>query len=164
MSLQQLTAFLFLVSIAAVVAAGSPPTVYEVLEQYGFPVGLLPKGAVTSYKLDSGTGKFVVNLNGSCSYSVSGYDLKYRDKITGTISRGKITKLEGIEVKVLLFWVKIIEVTSDGKNLELSVGIASADFPADNFFESPQCGCGFECGNKKKGFEFNRAVDNLVDV
>ncbi|GFQ04123.1 uncharacterized protein at5g01610 [Phtheirospermum japonicum] len=127
-------------------AAANPPTVYEALESYGFPPGLVPKGA-TGYELDPATGKFSAHLNSSCSFTIDGYDLKYRDTITGTISTDKIKDLTGIQVKVLLFWVNIIEVTKDGDQLELSVGIASADFPADNFYESPQCGCGFNCVN-----------------
>ncbi|XP_051142176.1 uncharacterized protein At5g01610-like [Andrographis paniculata] len=139
--------FLLIVPLAASVpevVATDAPTVYQILQSYSFPVGLLPQG-VTSYQLDADTGKFVVNLNGTCSFSVAGYDLKYKTKITGTISSGKIRNLTGIQVKVLFFWVNIIEVTSDGNNLELSVGIASAEFAVDNFNESPQCGCGFDC-------------------
>ncbi|CAA0828220.1 Protein of unknown function- DUF538 [Striga hermonthica] len=141
-------------------AAANPPTVYEALESYGFPVGLLPKG-VTSYELDSATGKFSVHLNSSCSFTIDGYDLKYNPTIAGTISVDQIKDLSGIQVKVLLFWVNIIEVTKYGDQMELSVGIASADFPVDNFYESPQCGCGFDCANggKRNGkFGFERLV------
>lgn len=122
------------------------PTVYEVLESYDFPVGLLPKG-VTSYELDRSTGKFTVYLNKTCSFTIDGYNLRYKSKITGTISKDRIKNLNGIQVKVLLFWVNIVEVTRDGDELDLSVGIVSASFEVDNFDESPQCGCGFDCVN-----------------
>ncbi|KAL0371468.1 UNVERIFIED_CONTAM: hypothetical protein Sangu_0464900 [Sesamum angustifolium] len=151
----------FLVFIAASppsTAAADSPTVYEALQSYGFPVGLLPVG-VTKYKVDKATGKFSVHLNEACSFSIHGYDLKYKTTITGTISENKIKDLKGIQVKVLLFWVNIIEVTKDGDQLELSVGIASADFAVDNFYESPQCGCGFDCVNRHRG---ERSGENLA--
>ncbi|PIM98398.1 hypothetical protein CDL12_29123 [Handroanthus impetiginosus] len=166
-----LTRLLLTISLASFIA--SPPsaamtesrTVYEALEYYGFPVGLLPKG-VRSYELDSATGKFAVYLNKTCSFSIHGYDLKYKTKISGTISPGKIKDLKGIQVKVLLFWVNIIEVIQDGDEIELSVGIASADFAVDNFYESPQCGCGFDCvnlGKRSARFGFKRLIP-LLDV
>ncbi|XP_015086468.1 uncharacterized protein At5g01610-like [Solanum pennellii] len=122
------------------------PTAYEILLEYDFPVGILPKG-VTRYELDKTTGNFAVYFNKSCSFSISGYNLKYMSKITGKISKDRLANLKGVQVKVLLFWINIVEVTRDGDDLDFSVGIASADFAIDNFYESPQCGCGFDCVN-----------------
>ena len=42
-------------------------------------------------------------------------------------------------------WLNIVEVVNKGNELEFSVGIASADFPMDNFEVCPQCGCGLNC-------------------
>ncbi|XP_073066182.1 uncharacterized protein At5g01610-like [Primulina eburnea] len=137
-------------------------TVYEVLESYDFPVGLLPKG-VTSYELDPSTGNFEVHLDQTCSFTIQGYNLKYSTKVTGTISYKRIKNLKGIQVKILFFWINIVEVTMDGDDLYLSVGIASASFPVDNFEESPQCGCGFDCVNGEKlgKFSFDRFLPLL---
>ncbi|KAL8028028.1 hypothetical protein ABFS82_14G131700 [Erythranthe guttata] len=141
---------LLIISVIAFMIGDSNSTtttttsVYQVLESYDFPQGLLPVG-VTSYEVDESSGKFSVKLNKSCSLTIDGYDLKYKTKISGTISKDRIKNLSGIQVKVLLFWVNIIEVTRDDDELDLSVGIASATFPVDNFYESPQCGCGFDC-------------------
>ncbi|GFP80639.1 uncharacterized protein at5g01610 [Phtheirospermum japonicum] len=164
------TAPLLLIFSAALLSATPPPvaadslTVYEVLRSYDFPAGLLPQG-VTSYELDSSTGKFSVYLNKTCSFTIQGYDLKYKSTITGTISKDKIKDLKGIQVKILFFWVNIIEVTKDDDELEFSVGIASASFEVDNFYESPQCGCGFDCVNFGKRnirkFNFNNVVPFL---
>ncbi|KAK2965179.1 hypothetical protein RJ640_019934 [Escallonia rubra] len=83
------------------VAGDDTPTAYEVLEDYGFPVGLLPKG-VTGYELNSTTGKFKAYLNGSCSFSIEGYKLRYKSTISGVITEEKLKSLKGISVKVLL--------------------------------------------------------------
>ncbi|KAH0470167.1 hypothetical protein IEQ34_001725 [Dendrobium chrysotoxum] len=42
-------------------------------------------------------------------------------------------------------WININEVIRTENDLEFSVGIASADFPIDNFYVCPQCGCGLNC-------------------
>ncbi|XAR61355.1 hypothetical protein NMG60_11035039 [Bertholletia excelsa] len=143
----------FLVTLTAPSVIGDDtPTAYDILEKYDFPVGLLPEG-VTGYELDESTGDFKVYLDGTCSFSVEGYDLRYRSPITGVIRKDKITNLKGISVKVLILWFNIGKVTRSGDELDFTVGIASASFTVDNFQECPRCGCGFDCvdGQKKNG-------------
>ncbi len=126
-----------------------PPSVYEILESFNFPGGLIPKGA-KGYDLEPSTGKFSAYLPESCSFSLEGsYELRYKSTINGYISQGKLTSLQGVSVKLFFFWVDIIEVQRNGDNLGFSVGIAGADFPIDNFEESPQCGCGLNCNEKE---------------
>ncbi|GMN37963.1 hypothetical protein TIFTF001_007253 [Ficus carica] len=125
---------------------------YEVLEQYNFPIGLLPQG-VTGYELNNETGEFAVFLNETCSFNLETYKLKYKPTITGVISKDRIKNLKGISVKVLLFWFNIVEVSRDGDDLLFSVGLLSASFPIRNFLECPQCGCGLDCNDLDKGAE-----------
>ncbi|KAL7597861.1 uncharacterized protein At5g01610 [Lactuca sativa] len=136
----------FLLLSLPLLYSAAPLTAYEALEQYDFPAGLLPLG-VTGYTLNEDTGEFEAYLSETCSYSVEGYDLKYKSTISGKISKDKITDLKGISVKVVFFWVNIVEVTRDGDELSLSVGILSASFDISGFIESPQCGCGFDCND-----------------
>ncbi|KAF9605439.1 hypothetical protein IFM89_017458 [Coptis chinensis] len=123
-------------------------TAYELLQRYNFPVGLLPKGVV-NYTLENTSGKFSVTLNGSCSFALedSSYQLKYKSTIKGTIMKNKLKDLQGVSVKVFLFWVNIVEVDRSGEDLDFWVGIASATFPIGNFEECPRCGCGLDCVN-----------------
>ncbi|KAI3787695.1 hypothetical protein L2E82_00034 [Cichorium intybus] len=136
----------FLLLSLPLLSSAAPLTAYEALEQYDFPAGLLPLG-VTGYTLNEDTGEFEVYLGKTCSYSVEGYDLQYKSTISGKISKDKLTDLKGISVKVLFFWVNIVEVTRDGDDMYLSVGILSASFDISGFVESPQCGCGFDCND-----------------
>ncbi|KAL8143045.1 hypothetical protein V2J09_016077 [Rumex salicifolius] len=137
-----LTLILF-AAFAAVVS--SKPTPYEALEGFNFPAGLLPKGAL-DYDLEVASGKFSAYLKGSCSFALEGsYQLSYKSKISGIISQNKLTSLTGVSVKVFFVWLNIVEIRRSGDDLEFSVGIASASFPIDNFFECPQCGCGLDC-------------------
>ncbi|GAB4855604.1 hypothetical protein Ancab_024224 [Ancistrocladus abbreviatus] len=121
------------------------PSAYEVLQSYNFPVGILPKGVI-GYQLDESTGKFSAYLDKNCGFSLEGsYQLDYKSTIEGYISNGRLSSLEGVKVKLLFLWVDIVEVYRSGDSLEFSVGIASAGFPVDNFYVSPQCGCGLDC-------------------
>ncbi|OMO63860.1 Ribosomal protein S4e [Corchorus capsularis] len=133
----------------ALTSTDDSPSAYEILEGYNFPIGILPKG-VLNYDLDESTGRFHAYLNGSCSFSLEGsYQLKYKSTISGYVSNNKLRDLSGVSVKVLFLWLNIVEVTRHGDQLEFSVGIASASFPIDNFYECPQCGCGLDCVNAK---------------
>jgi hypothetical protein len=137
-----------LLAVAGVgTAAAEKKTAYEALADFDFPPGIIPKGVV-SYTLDNATGDFTAHLDtkSTCEFSIQGsYSLRYRPNISGRISVDRLTNLEGVSVKILFFWVNIIEVTRSGDNLGFSVGIASAEFGLDNFLECPTCGCGFDC-------------------
>ncbi|KAJ7977588.1 Protein of unknown function, DUF538 [Quillaja saponaria] len=120
---------------------------YEVLEEYGFPVGILPKG-ITGYELNKDTGEFSAYLDGTCSFHLeNSYKLSYKSTIEGVISNGRLRNLKGVSVQVVLVWLNIVEVVRHGDNLQFWVGIISANFPVNNFEESPQCGCGLDCHN-----------------
>ncbi|GMI79345.1 hypothetical protein like AT1G02816 [Hibiscus trionum] len=142
--------FLFLIVsqsfvLQTIAIKNNNPTAYEVLKDFDFPIGLLPKG-VTGYDFDSSSGKFSAFLNGSCSFSLErSYRLNYKNTIKGYLSKGKISSLEGVTVKLWFMWVNIVEVSRRGDDLEFSVGIAGAGFPVHNFEECPQCGCGVNC-------------------
>ncbi|XP_022155180.1 uncharacterized protein At5g01610-like [Momordica charantia] len=148
-SLFLLLLFAFVSFSNPLVSAQKALTAYDILQQYGFPVGILPVG-VTGYELDRVTGEFSLYLNQKCRFSIESYALEYKPTIKGVISQGRIRNLKGVTVKVLLLWLNIVEVVNDGYDLQFSVGIASANFPIDGFYESPQCGCGFDCGKAGK--------------
>ncbi|GJM88368.1 hypothetical protein PR202_ga04423 [Eleusine coracana subsp. coracana] len=146
---------LLAVAVAAAGSASGKPTAYEALAGFDFPPGILPKGAV-AYTLDNSTGAFTATLDNSasgaggsvCEFSIEGsYSLRYQTKISGKISHDRIADLQGVSVKVLFFWLNIVEVTRSGDKLGFSVGIASADFGIENFLECPTCGCGFDCND-----------------
>ncbi|XVF22184.1 hypothetical protein REPUB_Repub12eG0151900 [Reevesia pubescens] len=147
---------LILISVPASLASSADEklSAYQVLQQYNFPAGILPEGVV-EYELDRDTGKFSAYLGRTCNFAIDSYELSYKSTIQGVISQGKITNLKGVSVKVLFFWLNIVEVIHDGDEMKFSVGIASANFPLDSFYESPQCGCGFNCN------QFNAVVSSI---
>ena len=140
----------FCLILINLVPAANSQTAYEVLEGYNFPVGLLPKG-VRGYELDATTGKFSAYFNDSCSFRQASYQLNYKPIIKGYISNDKIASLEGISVKVMFMWMDIKEIIRSGETLDFMVGVAKTGFPVNYFEDSPQCGCGLNCGSRKLG-------------
>ncbi|GAA0170021.1 hypothetical protein LIER_40873 [Lithospermum erythrorhizon] len=78
------------------------------------------------------------------------------------IEKDKLRNLRGVSVKILFLWVDIVEVVRKGDNLQFSVGIASAGFSIDNFYECPQCGCGLDCNSLGDHRENRESGDPLV--
>ncbi|KAG5028420.1 hypothetical protein JHK87_011934 [Glycine soja] len=130
--------------VSCVLSQPQKLSAYDVLMEYGFLVGLLPKGAI-GYSLNRDNDKFVVYFQGACSFDIESYTLKYKSTITGVISKGRLYNLKGVIAKILLLWLNITKVSCQGNNIYFSIEITSVDFGVKNFLESPQCGCGFDC-------------------
>lgn len=106
-----ITLFLTLIIVITSTTALSvtdQPTVYQILEKYGLPSGLLPD-SVKSYTLSPDDGSFVVELEKPC-YIQFDYLVYYDSKITGKLNFGSITDLVGIQVKKFFFWLSVDEI------------------------------------------------------
>ncbi|KAJ4965170.1 hypothetical protein NE237_017019 [Protea cynaroides] len=119
-------------------------TVYEMIEKFNFPRGILPEGA-NRYVLHEDN-RFEVYLDGDCKFNVQGgYTLHYSKKVSGIVGFGSLTQLRGVSVKIIFLWLPINEVNRGDGNLDFYVGPISASFPLSNFEECPQCGRGVDC-------------------
>ncbi|XP_076946875.1 uncharacterized protein At5g01610-like [Bidens hawaiensis] len=115
------------------------PSVYQVLQSYNLPVGLLPNGA-TGYTLDPKSGRYSVNLSGICEVNVGDYEFQYSPPITGVISQNNLGGMGGVKVKVALGWVSIVNINRNQDQLKLTIdGIGDKEFPANVFYLSPNC-------------------------
>ncbi|GLJ16686.1 hypothetical protein SUGI_0286570 [Cryptomeria japonica] len=122
-------------------------SVYEVLESYNFPKGILPTNA-QGYVLNPDA-SFQVYLDKLCSFAIeAGYQLKYQSMISGKISPGYLKNLRGISVKITFFWIDISAVELRDGQLKFYVGFISAAFPLSNFYVCPTCGCGLDCSGR----------------
>ncbi|KAL2927717.1 hypothetical protein RDABS01_028720 [Bienertia sinuspersici] len=152
---------LFFLSLSSITTADDKLSAYEALKTFNFPIGILPKGAL-GYELNKNSGDFKAFFNGSCSFSLEGsYQLRYKQTISGIISKNRLKNLNGVSVKVFFMWLNIVEVTRVDDKLQFSVGIASADFPIDNFEECPQCGCGLVCDHHTNNDQYWFCYDPL---
>ncbi|XP_044984121.1 uncharacterized protein LOC123451176 [Hordeum vulgare subsp. vulgare] len=125
-------------SLASVTPSSSPySTVYELLEKYSFPRGILPEG-VQDYALQR-DGSFEVSLPGGCEINVGGFTLRYEGNMHGNIQSMLINELTGVSVKVAIKWVSINAVERHGDQLIFNAIVISKSFPVNKFSASPRC-------------------------
>ncbi|XP_073386808.1 uncharacterized protein [Physcomitrium patens] len=130
----------FLSASQARLISSDASDVYEKLETFGFPEGLLPH-TVTNYILEP-SGKFTLYLEGRCPVLIEDkYPLIYDKVITGMLSYGRLQGLKGISVKAYYVWWSITGIAlGDDHSLFFEIGILSARFPYNNFDDPPVCG------------------------
>ncbi|XP_006663324.1 uncharacterized protein At5g01610-like [Oryza brachyantha] len=115
------------------------PTAYEMLQRFGFPVGILPEG-VQGYRLGEDGSSFEVYLAGDCQFrAAKRYVLRYSSRVAGSVAAGSITSLEGVKVKETFVWLRISQVDVDGDQIRLHVGPFTKSVAADQLAVSPQC-------------------------
>ncbi|KAL7612892.1 hypothetical protein Lser_V15G08113 [Lactuca serriola] len=140
------TLLLLILTLLAVVSSTTAlsddptPTVYDILDKYGLPTGLLPD-SVKSYSFSPDDGSFVVELQKPC-YIQFDYLVYYDSKITGKLNVGSITDLDGIQVKRLFFWFDVDEIRVDlpsSDNIYFTVGFINKKLDIDQFETVHSC-------------------------
>ncbi|KAI3679056.1 hypothetical protein L6452_38363 [Arctium lappa] len=115
------------------------PSAYDVLKSYNLPIGVLPQN-VSGYDLDPNSGKFSVYISDDCDFKVDRYEIQYSPTIKGVIHQNQIEELDGVQVKITLFWIDIKKVSRNNDQLEFQLGdLVTKDFPIGDFNQSPQC-------------------------
>lgn len=138
---------LFLIAAASAthlsIAPSAPePSVYDILEQYGLPRGLLPD-SVKSHSLAE-NGEFVVKLERPC-YIPFDYLVYYEASITGTLKYGSITNLKGIQVQRFFLWFDVDEIKVDlppSDSIYFLVGFINKKLDVQQFQTIRSCGKG----------------------
>ncbi|KAM0045109.1 hypothetical protein Hdeb2414_s0009g00300331 [Helianthus debilis subsp. tardiflorus] len=132
---------LLLVALLALTASTSAiPTVYDFVNQFGFPSGVLPD-SVESYSTtpsDGGAYTFAVYLKKPC-YVKYDYLVHFESEITGKISNGQITELKGLKAQSLWFWLSIDQIKVDGSSLQFTLGLLSVKSDISFFEAIPTC-------------------------
>lgn len=78
----------------------------ELLREYNLPPGLFPSN-ITCYEFDETKAKLVVYLPSPCEVSFKDSSvIRYATRVKAILLRGKLTSIEGMKTKVLV-WVKI---------------------------------------------------------
>ncbi|WOK98629.1 hypothetical protein Cni_G07341 [Canna indica] len=115
-------------------------TAYDKLQDGGFPIGLLPAGVV-AYSLNRTSGDFSVDLGGECRVTLppDNYLASYSKRVTGNLVAGRISALDGIQVRAFFRWWSITGIRSSGEDIVFEVGPASAKYPSRNFDQSLDC-------------------------
>ncbi|CAI9096513.1 OLC1v1032678C1 [Oldenlandia corymbosa var. corymbosa] len=83
------------------------------LQEYNLPPGLFPINA-TSYEYDESKSKLTVYLPAACEVSFKDSStIRYAPRVKGILMRGKLTGIEGMKTKVLV-WAKVTTVGVEG--------------------------------------------------
>ncbi|XP_062212096.1 uncharacterized protein LOC133913069 isoform X2 [Phragmites australis] len=132
-------------AVAAAEAGGASPNgaANDVLAKYGLPPGLIPD-SVASYTLDKATGHFEIHLASTCYVHFGSHLVYYEKTITGTLSKGAISDLSGVQAKKLFLWVYVTGMVAhpDKGTIEFQAGFVSESLSASLFDEVPTCGAG----------------------
>ncbi|KAL5707733.1 hypothetical protein ACHQM5_018597 [Ranunculus cassubicifolius] len=131
---------ILLLTLFLITPTQSTPTVYDILNKFGLPSGLLPD-SVSSYTFNESTGEFTVELPNKC-YIHFDYLVYYDKKITGTLKIGSITNLHGIEVKKLFLWLDVDEIRVDlppSDSIYFQVGFVNKKLDVDQFQTVHSC-------------------------
>ena len=85
----------------------------ELLREYNLPPGLFPQNII-SYEFDESRSRLIVYLPSVCEISFKDSSVvRYATRVKGTLQRGKLTSIEGMKTKVLV-WVKVTSVMVEG--------------------------------------------------
>ncbi|KAG6528776.1 uncharacterized protein At5g01610-like [Zingiber officinale] len=126
--------FLFLL----ISSAAASSEVHDLLEKFGLPKGLLPHLA-DNYSL-ADDGSFEVRLEKPCYVQFTDL-VSYAETITGHISYGTISEIQGIQVKKFFAWFSVtnIRAVEESNSIEFNAGFLSEKLPWKVFENVPNC-------------------------
>ncbi len=106
------------------------------LSESDFPPGLLPD-AVSGLDYDEATGRFTLTLTKAMKGTVGGFTVLYDQTLTGTISKGLISDLGGVKVKVAILKPPVTEIamSPSGEKVVFTVAGGKKAFPKSEFAE-----------------------------
>ncbi|KAJ3676457.1 hypothetical protein LUZ60_003869 [Juncus effusus] len=104
----------------------------ELLREFELPVGLFPKDA-TNYEFNEETKKLTVFIP---SISEVGYKdssvLRFNTTVTGYLEKGKLSEIEGMKTKTLI-WGKVINVKVEGAKVNFTTSVKKAGRSRDAY-------------------------------
>ncbi|KAG8379237.1 hypothetical protein BUALT_Bualt07G0067600 [Buddleja alternifolia] len=85
----------------------------DLLRENNLPPGLFPQN-ITCYEFDESKGKLIVYLPSPCEVCFKDSSvIRYSTRVKCLLSRGKLSGIEGMKTKVLV-WVKVTSVNVEG--------------------------------------------------
>ncbi|XP_076894331.1 uncharacterized protein LOC143546570 [Bidens hawaiensis] len=136
MASSQMSLLLFtLLAFAALTYAA--PTIYDLVNQFGFPSGIVPD-SVASYEANDADGTFVIYLKKPC-YVKYEYLVSFDTVISGTISYGIITNVKGLQAQTPEGWANIDVIEVVGSSLEFTLGGTTVQSDIALFVPIPTC-------------------------
>ncbi|KAK1426333.1 hypothetical protein QVD17_15004 [Tagetes erecta] len=135
-----ITIIFTITTTTAAAAIVSSSDIYDILTQYGLPIGIIPN-AVESYTLSPTDGSFTVHLTRPCYVQFDDQTVYYNKLIQGKLTYGSVSDVTGIQAKQLFLWLSVTGMDLDANSgmVEFHVGVLSKKLPADMFEDVPDC-------------------------
>ncbi|KAF8397204.1 hypothetical protein HHK36_016111 [Tetracentron sinense] len=94
----------------------------ELLQEYDMPIGIFPRDA-TNYEFIEETRKLTVFIPSVCEVGYRDSSvLRFATIVTGYLGKGKLTDVEGMKTKVMI-WVKVTSISTEGPKLHFTAGM-----------------------------------------
>ncbi|KZV26985.1 hypothetical protein F511_17098 [Dorcoceras hygrometricum] len=94
----------------------------ELLKEYDLAVGIFPRDA-TNYEFNEETRKLTVYIPSICEVGYKDSSvLRFSTVVTGYLEKGKLSDIEGIKTKVIV-WVKVTCISSEKAKLHFTAGM-----------------------------------------
>lgn len=88
-------------------------TLPDLLREHNLPPGLFPQ-YITAFEFDEMKAKLIVHLPSVCEITFKDSSVvRYSTRVKCTLLRGKLTDIEGMKTKVLV-WVKVTSIAVEG--------------------------------------------------
>lgn len=94
----------------------------ELLQEYDLAVGIFPRDA-TNYEFNEETKKLTVFIPSICEVGYKDSSvLRFATSVTGYLEKGKLTDVEGLKTKVMI-WVKVTCISTEGSKIHFTAGM-----------------------------------------
>ncbi|XP_073289213.1 uncharacterized protein At5g01610-like [Primulina huaijiensis] len=94
----------------------------ELLKEYDLAIGIFPRDA-TNYEFNEETRKLTVHIPSVCEVGYKDSSvLRFSTVVTGYLDKGKLSDVEGIKTKVIV-WVKVTCISSEKAKLHFTAGM-----------------------------------------
>ncbi|KAL5230689.1 hypothetical protein ABZP36_029465 [Zizania latifolia] len=94
----------------------------DLLKEYDMPAGLFPRDA-TNYEFNEETKKITVYIPSACDVGYKDSSvLRFFTCVTGYLEKGKLSDIEGLKTKVLV-WTKVTAIKTEGSKVHFTAGV-----------------------------------------
>ncbi|KAM7463926.1 hypothetical protein LguiA_032047 [Lonicera macranthoides] len=94
----------------------------ELLKDYDIAIGIFPRDA-TNYEFDEEKKKLTVFIPSVCEVGYKDQSvLRFSTTVNGFLEKGKLTEIEGMKTKVMI-WVKVGSIICEDSKVHFAVGL-----------------------------------------
>ncbi|KAL6003103.1 hypothetical protein ACLOJK_023326 [Asimina triloba] len=94
----------------------------DLLKEYDLAIGIFPRDA-TNYEFNEETKKITVFIPSICEVGYKDSSVvRFTTTVTGYLEKGKLTEIEGMKTKVMI-WIKVTSISTEGSKIHFTAGM-----------------------------------------